>query len=209
MFPGVRSSFLLCDSPILHIFGIMKRIGLISTLFFIAFVFTQCGSDDCRRGGPGTISEPSPTGLSILSSQFLGESTIPYIGVEIEYLFAQNNSQFSLINSAYACSTREIPGDYSISRLVDSISVVSVPRYNLELMDEQLLIYLPDGDYFMLNSFNDFQERGGQSSQNDYLEYSLLEKPTQSDSFTFAFYYYKDGTIIDSSFTQNFYIRRG
>lgn len=180
----------------------MKRFGFVLTLFVIAFLFTKC-TNSCGWGsGPGT--EPSPIGFSSISSNFTGNSFLPTLEMQLEYRFAIKKPTFSIISSAYACDLA--PGDFSLSSLIDSIKVVSKPLYNLIPLDQQLLLENNSRKNVKISDFNNFITRNSISSSTGNYILHLSSIPTQSDSFTFSFYYYKDGEIIDSSFTQKYYI---
>jgi hypothetical protein len=183
----------------------MKRIGLIATLFFIAFVFTQCQDDECPEcdcTGGEFIYEA--IGFSSISTEFVGDSLEPNILLEPAFLFAQHRIKgFQLIPSAYACQPS--PVITPLNNLVDSIKVVSTPNYsNVKL--EALLTYEPSyRETASIEQYNNSINRDLNYSGGD-IYFGIKEKPTQSDSFIFSFRYYKDGAIIDSSFTQKFYI---
>ncbi len=183
----------------------MKRIGLIVTLFFIAFVFTQCRDEECPGCDcTGGFYLYEAIGFSSLSTEFVGDSLIPNILFRPAFLFAQHRKEgFQLIPSAYACQPS--PEITPLDNLVDSIKVVSTPNYsNLKL--EALLIYEPSyRETATIEEYNNSINRDLNYSGED-IYFGIQEKPTQSDSYTFSFYYFKEGAIVDSSFTQKFYI---
>jgi hypothetical protein len=183
----------------------MNRIGLIVTLFFIAFVFTQCRDDECPGCDcTGGVYMDEAIGFSSISTEFVGDSLEPNILLKPAFLFAQHRIKgFQLIPSAYACQPS--PVITPLNNLVDSIKVVSTPNYN-NLKLEALLTYAPSyRETATIEQYNNSINRDLNYSGED-IYFGIQEKPTQSDSFTFSFYYYKDGAIIDSSFTQKFYI---
>lgn len=184
----------------------MKRIGLIFTLFIVAFLFTQC-SDDCDGGGCcGGSSGPAKeiTGMTGFYTEFYGDSTSPTLLISADYTYASSNTHFYFINAAVACSPLIPISDFG--PWVDSIKVNSIPSYNHIPLEKQIEITNMDYKKFLVSDFNEFLERDLKVESYGSETVRLLEKPTQSDSFTFSFYYYKDGAIIDSSFTQKFYI---
>jgi hypothetical protein len=147
----------------------MSHFVFILFLFVLVLVFTQC-KDECEDyTGCGCEGSSGPTrqivGITNFQTKFSGNATAPNIGLGSEYTYALSKPRFSLINSAFACS-----------------SGVS------------------------LSDFNQFIERDFEVESYSTETLKLLEKPTQSHSFTFSFYYYKDDVLIDSSFTQKFYI---
>jgi hypothetical protein len=184
----------------------MKRFGLILTLFFIAFLFTQC-SDDCYGGGCcGGSSGPAKEimGMTGFYTEFYGDSASPTLLISADYTYASSNAPFYFINSAVACTPLIPISDFG--PWVDSIKVNSTPSYNPTPLEKQIEITNTDYKKFLLSDFNEFLERDLNVESYGSETLKLIEKPTQSDSFTFSFYYYKDGAIIDSSFTQKFYI---
>ena len=181
----------------------MKRIGLIVTLFFIAFVFTQC-QDDCG----GSYSSPGRLiGISGIHTEARPlRSTPPSAHIDsfgiqmvVDFIFAQQEAKWSLINTAYACSPPPEPR-YDVSQYIDSIKVFSEPNYGSLSEITTLLSYEQSMD---LSDYNSSQERAMLES---YGFFHLKEKPIVAADYIFFFYYYKDGVITDSSFTQKYFI---
>jgi hypothetical protein len=177
-------------------------------LFSAGFFLTQC-SDDCGRDG--SYSQRNAVGISkfyteIQSLDTDNPTTIDSFGVlmSFELLYAKIYKNWFAINTAYACSPPPIPF-YEISTFIDSIRVYAEPEYHNNAEITELLSF-PETD--RLTDFNDFNDRSTFDAEPNKNLISLTEPPTQSDSFTFSFYYYKDGAIIDSSFTQKFYISK-
>ncbi|MDC0105783.1 hypothetical protein OAJ52_07390 [Bacteroidia bacterium] len=184
----------------------MKRIGLIATLFFIAFFFTQC-SDDC---GSDVADSPRPIGVKSLRTEFVTlysqepNSHIDSfrIAVYSEFDYARLH-HFSFINAAYACT----PAYYSpptLGEFIDSIKVYATSDYrgSNEVTSQ---IYF-DGE----NSLSEFNAGIARQMETNYRTsslWSLKNKPTSSDTFSFSFYYYSNGSIADSSKTQEYFIR--
>lgn len=183
----------------------MKRIGLIATLFAISLLFTQC-KDECPECGcGGGIFIEEAIGLLSTSTQFEGDSLSPRIIIFPEFLFAQSHKEsFSFITSAYACQASPVVTTFD--NLVDSIQVESDPKYRDDRLASILEFEVSYNENATLGDYNEGLEREFSFTNLNPQYLFLTEKPTQSDSFTFSFYYYKDGAIIDSSFTQKFYI---
>ncbi|MEN8695670.1 MAG: hypothetical protein ABF317_00070 [Bacteroidia bacterium] len=183
----------------------MKRATLIIGLFLSGFLFTQC-NDDC---GDFNYSKSPPIGISQIrtTTQALWDteptSNIDSFGIYmyVDFLFAKNITPCGFISTAYACSPPPTP-IYDATEFIDSILVYSEPAYRFTNDITALLNFENNTD---LTSFNDFTDRRILNDEgNGY--FFLKEKPLQSDSFTFSFYYYNDGAIIDSSFTQKYFI---
>lgn len=181
----------------------MNRIGLIVTLFFIAFVFTQC-QDTCgdSYSSPGRligISGIHTETRPLRSNQ--PSSHIDSFGIQmvVDFLFAQQETKWSLINTAYACSPPPEPR-YAVSQYIDSIKVFSEPNYGSLSEITTLLSYEQSMD---LSDYNSSQEKG---MLEDYGFFHLTQKPIIAADYSFSFYYYKDGVITDSSFTQKYFI---
>lgn len=181
----------------------MKRIGLIATLFFIAFIFTQC-RDDCgdSYSSPGRligISGIHTETRPLRSNQ--PSSNIDSFGIQmvVDFLFAQQEAKWSLINTAYACSPPPRPR-HDASQYIDSIKVFSEPNYGSLSEITPLLSYEQSMD---LSDFNSSQEKGMLEA---YGFFHLKQKPIVAKDYSFSFYYYKDGAIIDSSFTKKYFI---
>ena len=185
----------------------MKRIGLSLTLFTVAFLFTQC-KDECEDytgcGCGGSSSSLSIVGLTDFDTRFNSYDGNPEIALFADHVYAARQESFSLFNTAYACQ----PGLYLIDlgQWIDSIQVSSIPIYNSDELVNQLKTKHLEADNFTLDEFNSFERRDLTNNINSTIMFEIASKPTQSDSFTFSFYYYKDGAIIDSSSTQKYYI---
>jgi hypothetical protein len=117
----------------------------------------------------------------------------------VDFIFAQQEAKWSLINTAYACSPPPEPR-YDVSQYIDSIKVFSEPNYGSLSEITTLLSYEQSMD---LSDYNSSQERGMLES---YGFFYFKEKPIVATDYTFLFYYYKDGVITDSSFTQKYFI---
>ena len=183
----------------------MNRLVFISVLFFIGFFLTQC-SDDC---GPYSYSGSTTTGIENINTKIQSFSSnnpsanIDSFGIymTVDFLFASHIPEWSFISTAYACSPPPVPSN-DATQYVDSILVFSEPDYNVSSDITSILSFERRVD---LPDYNQFENRnilGNLGSGYFYLK----EPPTQSDSFTFSFYYYKDGAIIDSSSTQKYFI---
>jgi len=183
----------------------MNRLVFIVALLFIGLFFTQCG-DDC---GDYNFTPRTTTGISDIQTE-----TQPIWGVEpvagidsfgifmrVDFSFAQQTPKWSFVTSAYACSTPPTPF-YDATQYIDSIVVFSEPNYGSSSAITSLLKFEQTTDLTSFNSFIDRRILNGEGSGYFFFK----EKPTQSDSFTFSFYYYKDGAIIDSSSTQKYFI---
>lgn len=181
----------------------MKRIGFVLTLFVIAFLFTQCkdGHDGCTSGV--YISEAS--GFTSIQTRFTGTSSNPSILFQPEFLFVKEDcSNFGFIQSAYACAVSY--GETPLDNLVDSIQVISKPKYNNKGLVDLIEYYFSYNEIGTISEYNRALRRNFKFSTGDSKYLWLNEKPSQSDSFTFSFFYFKDGAIIDSSFTQKYFI---
>jgi hypothetical protein len=181
----------------------MSRLFFISLVLLAGFFFTQC-QDDCGSSysSPGRL-----IGISGIQTQARPlratqpSSHIDSFGIQmvVDFLFAQQESKWSLINTAYACSPPPEPR-YDVSQYIDSIKVFSEPNYGSLSEITTLLSYEQSMD---LSDYNSFQERAMLES---YGFFYLKEKPIVAADYTFFFYYYKDGVITDSSFTQKYFI---
>ncbi len=181
----------------------MSRLFFISLVLLAGFFFTQC-QDDCG----GYYSSPGRLiGISGIQTQAKPlrstppSSHIDSFGIQmvVDFLFAQQEAKWSLINTAYACSPPPEPR-YDVSQYIDSIKVFSEPNYGSLSEITTLLSYEQSMD---LSDYNSFQERAMLES---YGFFYLKEKPIVATDYTFFFYYYKDGVITDSSFTQKYFI---
>jgi len=185
----------------------MKRFGLIITLFIVAFLLTQC-RDECEDytgcGCGGSSSSLSIVGLTDFDTRFNSYDGNPEIALFADHVYATRQESYSIFNTAYACQ----PGLYLIDlgQWIDSIHVNSNPVYNSDKLVNQLKTKHLEADNFTLDEFNSYERRDLVNNVYSTVTFELTSKPTQSDSFTFSFYYFKDGAIIDSSFTQKYYI---
>ena len=181
----------------------MKRLGLIFTLFTIAFLFTQCRDD--HDGCTGGVYISDATGFTSIYTRFAGTSSEPSILFQPEFLFAKElSTKFGFIQSAYACAVSY--GETPLNNLIDSIHVISKPEYSYKSLVELIEYDVSYDEIGTIAGYNNSVYRDFKFSDGGSKYLWLNDKPTQSDSFTFSFYYYKDGAIIDSSFTQKYYI---
>jgi hypothetical protein len=110
------------------------------------------------------------------------------------------NKQNNFMSSAIACSPVEpYPSDISY-RFVDSVEIMSDRVYkNTRRVTDLLLV-----DY--ANTFSNFNTELASSIPLG-TAFVLKEEPNQSDTFTFTFYFYEDGQLLDSAITESFFIR--
>jgi len=186
----------------------MKRLIHISVLALLLSLFTHCcrfSSDSCC--GESFSTPDPPSGLSNMTTSFEGTgSSLPRIEMTAKYLYSRVDIGFSLISSAYACS----PPSYATNfgAFVDSILVKSETVYTDDKLEDMLYFEAPQygsRSPFSISDFNSGVSRN-LSQEGNIMYFQLVSKPIDSDFFTFSFYYYKDGAIIDSSFTQKYYI---
>lgn len=178
---------------------------LIVALFSAGLFLTQC-SDDC---GEYNYSHSTPIGLSSARTSIQSLSLIKpssdidsfAIVMNFDFLYAKHNQKWSMLNTAYACSPPPVPS-FDASPFIDSIRVFSDPTYVDQAEVTDLLIHQKTTE---LTDFNNASNRTILDGQRQNF-FFLNKPPTQSDSFSFSFYYYKDGAIIDSSFTQKHFI---
>lgn len=181
----------------------MNRLLFISLVLLAGFFFTQC-QDDCGGSyySPGRligISGIHTETRPLRSNQ--PSSHIDSFGIQmvVDFLFAQQEAKWSLINTAYACSPPPEPR-YDASQYIDSIKVFSEPNYGSLSEITTLLSYERSMD---LSDFNSSQEKGVLEDDGFF---HLTQKPVVAKDYSFSFYYYKDGVITDSSFTQKYFI---
>jgi len=173
---------------------------------FLLLGLISIGLVQCNPCGSSVSLDP-PIGISAIRSYtetLRGEesSSYEYIGIytHVDFLFAAQQKPWSLISGAYACSPAE--PFYDATQFIDSILVYSSPNYTVTSEITDILNF---ENATMLSEYNSGANRqifNGQGSGYFF----FAEPPLQADSFVFSFYYYKDGVLIDSSFTQNYYI---
>lgn len=184
----------------------MNRIILISAVFLSAFFFTQC-SDEC---GSGFVDSPRPIGVKSIRTEFATlysqepNSHIDSfrIAVYTEFDYARLH-HFSFINTAYACT----PAYYSpptLGEVIDSIKVYATSDYRGSNEVTSQIYFNGENS---LSEFNAGIARQMEPSYGISSLWSLKNKPISSDTFSFSFYYYSNGSIADSSKTQKYFIR--
>jgi hypothetical protein len=133
-----------------------------------------------------------------------------YVGNSIDSFGISLNCDFrtafhyspTFLTSAVACSPLETYPRSIERSWLDSVIVTSMPVYIPGKKMEELL--------FLQQKVETIGDYNTGITNNLELGNLLLlkEAPAASDSFTFGFYYYKNGVIIDSSFTQKHFIRQ-
>lgn len=176
----------------------MKRFLLIFLLPIFIVLFIHC--NDCPSTSPSfkavAVNSLRTEFVSLYSEEPSSHLDSFRIAMFADFIFATKPT-ISFINTAYACDPY-LPSA-NIGEFVDSILVYSEPNYRSKPnLTSQVYITRE----YNLSDFNTAIIRTINSNDLWYLK----EKPSQSDSFTFGFYYYKNGVIIDSTFTQKYYI---
>jgi hypothetical protein len=151
---------------------------------------------------------PAPTGvenfqMSIVNLYNAPSSNIDSIrmGLYVDFLYAKNNF-LSTNNCAYACQPADI--QTQLEWFVDSIHAFSEPFYSSKQSELSPLI-----NFSFNNSLADFNrgiKRDIPVNWGSTSYWFLNQKPENSDSFSFKFYFYKNGQVLDSSETQPFFI---
>jgi hypothetical protein len=178
------------------------RIVFYTLLFIGLFSLSFC--NDC-----GDFPEhPKATGIQFITTDIVQtyyefpSNHIDSFGVRLstEFSYAIQN-KFSWINEAYACE----PAFYgvSLSPFIDSISVFSSAKY---IEETYVTPYLQLSNKTPLSDFNDGSYRYLEQQFGSGPILSFNQKPENSDSFSFKFYFYKNGQVLDSSATQPFFI---
>lgn len=152
---------------------------------------------------------PSPSGVENFHMSIFDLYNAPSSNIDsirmvlyVDFLYAKHNLP-SASNCAYACEPADI--QTQLEWFVDSIHVFSEPSYSPKQSELSSLI-----NFSFDNSLADFNrgiKRDIPMSWGSSNYWFLNQKPENSDSFSFKFYFYKNGQVLDSSATQPFFIR--
>ena len=173
---------------------------------FLLLGLISIGLVQCNPCGQTVHLDP-PVGIDRIQTYtetLFGEESSSYkdVGIytRVDFLFAAQQRPWRLISGAYACSPAE--PFYDATQFIDSILVYSSPNYTATHEITDILNFENSTTLSDYNSGANRQIFNGQGS--GYFFFS--EPPLHADSFAFSLYYFKDGVLIDSSFTQNHYI---
>ncbi len=174
---------------------------------YVLLGFGLFGLSLCNPCGDITPA-PTPTGaenfrMSIFDLYNTPSSNIDSVRMVlyVDFLYAKHNLPLAS-NSAYACEPADIKSQ--LEWFVDSIHVFSEPSYSAN--QSELSSHI---NFSFDNSLADFNmgiKRDIPMSWGSSNYWFLNQKPENSDSFSFKFYFYKNGQILDSSATQPFFI---
>lgn len=108
----------------------------------------------------------------------------------------------NFIPSAYACEPADVRS--SLGTFIDSIHVYSEPSYSNQIFE--LSPYINFSFTHTLADYNIGTNRNMDLSWGSANAWFFNQKPTTSDSFSFKFLFFKNGSIVDSSFTYPYFI---
>jgi hypothetical protein len=178
------------------------RVGAYVLISYCLLLLSYC--NPCGNITP----VPAPSGvenfrMSIFNLYDTPSSNIDSIRMVlyVDFLFAKHNLP-SASNCAYACEPADI--QTQLEWFVDSIHVFSEPSYSSKEGELSSLI-----NFSFANSLADFNsgiKRDVPMSWGSSNYWFLNQKPENSDSFSFKFYFYKNGQVLDSSEMQPFFI---